>query len=170
MNRIQSAVMKSSYRAMHSPSPTHLGNWSKVSWVCLFTIGLIGAQAVAPQHKRIVFAGGEDHPSHLKEVMEEIVQHAIWHHIGQGLSLGSFATGILGGLLFVQTLGGREEFYIPRRLPPPMITKCINPRTGKLDDCLVINGQQLMGQAILRFGQELQAVQLLKSLERGRRV
>ena len=142
------------------------GVWRKVA---ALSVGIFCSPCMA---SHVVFAGEHDDSARIQHAIQEILAHGIWHKTGHYvLQLSSFASGVLGGLLSSQSLGEKESFYIPQPISKPLVTKCVDPRTGKMEDCLVLpNGRKLVGQEILRFSQDLQAVQILKSLEKGRRL
>jgi hypothetical protein len=133
-----------------------------VGGVCLGSFGNIGEKKHA-----VAFAAGYDHNEYIHYLIEEIVGHAIWHELGHVIHLGGFAAGMLGSLLSAQSLGERDEFYIPKAISKPVVTKCMNHQKGIVEDCLILeNGQQIIGQDIIRFYEDLRAAQIVKDLEK----
>ena len=146
----------------HNPHPAP-NDWRKVASA--------GAGILASSFAASTEALAQEHDHHLMQhAIEHIVDHAIWHSIGHyALHVGSFASTALGCLLSFQVLGETEGFYVSPRMLPPAVGKCINPHTGKWDDCITLaNGRRLVGQEILQFYQDLQSVQIVASLQKGR--
>ncbi len=140
----------------------------KIGVAASIVFGMFGEAFVCPTQRTLVLAKDHASDDHIHHIMEMILDHAIWHQAGHVLHLGSFASGVLGGLLTFQPLGERDSFHIPKPISKPIMTKCINPRTGMMVDCLRLeNGREIMGQDILMFYRDLQSAQILKSLEKG---
>jgi hypothetical protein len=130
--------------------------WRKTAMaVSGLSFGLFPTLFVTPRTKSFVMASGED--SHIQHVLHEIVEHAIWHHVGHVIHIGGFAIGVLGSLLSSQSLGEKDSIHIPASMSPPRIIRAFNPATNREEDCLVLeNGTRIMGRDILRFYQDIQ--------------
>lgn len=178
MFRIQSKMSQNAYRPFlasaacryySSRTGSNGGTFKKVVGavvgVCLGSF-----VNIRKNHRPVVFAVGYDHNAYIHDLAEEIAQHAIWHQIGHVIHLGGFAAGLLGSLLSAQSLGEQNEFYIPKPIAKPVITKCMNHLKGMMDDCLILaNGKQIIGSDIIQFYQALQGAQMVKDLEKAQR-
>lgn len=118
---------------------------------------------------RIAFAHSENEETLIQQAINEILSHFMWETVGHVCKLSSFTTGLLGNLLTCQSLGEKDVFYI-RNISKPLIIKCINPNTGKMEDGLKLaNGKIIVGQDILRFCKDLHSATILRDLEKGKK-
>ncbi len=140
-------------------SGVHFSTWipkdSKIVIIASLAMGILGSSLT----RHCAVARADDGMQH---VMDEILQHAIWHHVGHVVHLGSSAASLLGALLSCQSLGEPDALVIRSPIGKPCFTKEIDPFSGKFVDCLVLsNGKKIMGRdAIWQFLQDLKYAQL----------
>ena len=106
-------------------------------------------------------AHAQEHDSVAHHILQEIVEHAIWHHVGKVLHLSHCASLFFCGLFSFQSLGERDTFYIENPMAKPQLTQSFDPREQKMVPCLILsNGKKIMGKDLFILQQALRHVQL----------